>query len=85
MLEPFKYRGFITYSHRDEAFVRSLHRALEAYRVPKPLIGQVTQVGEVPERILVSRIDLSGDWMAWKDGPPREILRPERRRDPRGD
>jgi WD40 repeat protein len=51
MLEPFKYRGFITYSHRDEAFVRALHRALEAYRVPKPLIGQVTQAGEVPGRL----------------------------------
>ena len=51
MLEPFKYRGFITYSHLDEAFVRSLHRSLEAYRVPKPLIGQVTQIGEVPGRL----------------------------------
>jgi WD40 repeat protein len=51
MLEPFKYRGFITYSHLDEVFVRSLHRSLEGYRVPKPLIGQVTQIGEVPGRL----------------------------------
>ena len=36
-----------------------------------------TQVGEAPERILLSRIDLSGDWLGWKDGPPTEILRPE--------
>jgi hypothetical protein len=37
-----------------------------------------TQVGEAPERILLSRIDLSGDWRNWKDGAPVEILRPER-------
>jgi hypothetical protein len=37
-----------------------------------------TQVGDAPERILCSRIDLAGDWMAWKDGSAVEILRPER-------
>ena len=36
-----------------------------------------TQVGDAPERILVSRIDLSGDWLGWRDAPPREVLRPE--------
>jgi len=37
-----------------------------------------TQVGEAPERILLSRIDLTGDWRNWKDSAPVEILRPER-------
>ena len=37
-----------------------------------------TLVGEAPERILLSRIDLTGDWLNWKDSPPVEILRPER-------
>jgi hypothetical protein len=37
-----------------------------------------TQVGEMPERILLSRIDMSGDWLGWKDSPAVEILRPER-------
>ncbi len=37
-----------------------------------------TQVGDAPERILLSRIDLSGDWRRWKDGVPVEVLRPER-------
>lgn len=37
-----------------------------------------TQVGEAPERILVSRIDLAGDWRGWRDEPPIEVLRPER-------
>ena len=38
-----------------------------------------TQVGDAPERILLSRIDLSGDWMQWIDDPAAEVLRPERR------
>jgi hypothetical protein len=37
-----------------------------------------TQVGEAPERILLSRIDMSGDWTGWKDNAPIEVLRPER-------
>lgn len=37
-----------------------------------------TQVGDVPERILLSTIDLSGDWMGWREGPAVEVLRPER-------
>ncbi len=37
-----------------------------------------TQVGEAPERILMSRIALTGDWHGWRDEAPVEILRPER-------
>jgi len=37
-----------------------------------------TQVGEAPERILLSRIDISGDWLRWKEREACEILRPER-------
>jgi hypothetical protein len=37
-----------------------------------------TQVGDAPERILLSRIDLSVDWRHWQDTPPIEVLRPER-------
>jgi hypothetical protein len=37
-----------------------------------------TQVGEAPERILLSRIDLTGDWHSWKEAAPIEMLRPER-------
>ena len=36
-----------------------------------------TRVGEAPERILLSTIDLNGDWMGWRDGPATEMLRPE--------
>ena len=37
-----------------------------------------TQVGDAPETILLSQIDLRGHWMAWRDSPAVEILRPER-------
>jgi hypothetical protein len=37
-----------------------------------------TQVGDAPERILLSQIDLSEDWRDWTDGASVEVLRPER-------
>lgn len=37
-----------------------------------------TQVGEAPERILLSRIDIGGDWLGWTDSEAVEVLRPER-------
>lgn len=37
-----------------------------------------TQVGDVPEHIKLSTIDLSGDWHGWQATPGYEILRPER-------
>jgi tetratricopeptide (TPR) repeat protein len=46
-----KYRAFISYSHRDSGWASWLHGALERYRPPKPLIGTVTERGEVPRRI----------------------------------
>ena len=36
-----------------------------------------TEVGEAPERIKLSRIDLAGDWTTWKETPAVEVLRPE--------
>lgn len=36
-----------------------------------------TQVGDTPERILLSRIELEGDWQGWRDEPPVEVMRPE--------
>ena len=36
-----------------------------------------TQVGDTPERILLSRIALDGDWQGWRDEPPVEVMRPE--------
>ncbi len=36
-----------------------------------------SQVGDAPERILLSRIALDGDWMTWRDEPPVEVIRPD--------
>ena len=36
-----------------------------------------SQVGDMPERILLSTIDLCSDWMAWEASEPTEVLRPE--------
>ena len=36
-----------------------------------------TAIGDTPERVMVSTIDLAGDWTAWKASPPADILRPE--------
>jgi hypothetical protein len=36
-----------------------------------------TQVGDAPERVLLSRIALNGAWHSWRDEPPVEVMRPE--------
>ena len=36
-----------------------------------------TQVGEAPEHIKLSTIELAGNWTAWKETPGVEVLRPE--------
>jgi tetratricopeptide (TPR) repeat protein len=45
------YRGFISYSHRDAGIGKSIHRRLEAYRLPNRLIGGETVRGAVPARL----------------------------------
>ena len=53
MNEPvsFKYRAFLSYSHRDKAWGKWLHAALEGYRVDKDLVGRETPVGPVPKTL----------------------------------
>jgi len=36
-----------------------------------------TQVGDAPESILHSTIDLTPDWTAWQESPAQTVLRPE--------
>ncbi len=38
-----------------------------------------TAIGDAPERVLVSTIDLTSDWTTWRATPPVEVLRPETR------
>lgn len=37
-----------------------------------------TRVGDAPERIYASTVDIAGDWMGWKESAPVEVTRPER-------
>lgn len=45
------YRAFVSYSHRDQAFGRRLHRRLERYAVPRRLVGRLTPRGPTPKRV----------------------------------
>lgn len=36
-----------------------------------------SRIGDAPERILLSTMDISGDWSTWTPSAPIEILRPE--------
>ena len=46
-----RYRAFLSYSHADTAWAKWLHRALEAYRIDKDLVGRETTVGPVPKSL----------------------------------
>jgi hypothetical protein len=45
------YVAFISYSHKDAAAGRWLHRRLESYRLPSRLVGTEGEHGEVPGRL----------------------------------
>jgi tetratricopeptide (TPR) repeat protein len=47
-----RYWAFVSYSHRDAAFGRWLHRRLEGYRLPQRLLGRATTQGRVPARLV---------------------------------
>lgn len=47
----FKYRAFLSYSHKDTAWAKWLHRSLEGYRIDKDLVGRVTACGLVPKTL----------------------------------
>jgi tetratricopeptide (TPR) repeat protein len=47
----YKYRAFISYSHKDEKWASWLHKALETFKIPKYLVGETTPMGIVPERM----------------------------------
>ena len=36
-----------------------------------------TAIGDAPERVLMSTVDLSGDWSTWRASPPVPVLAPE--------
>lgn len=62
LMAGFSYKAFISYSHEDEHWARWLQRALETYRVPKRLVGEQGNYGNIPPRlapVFRDRVDLS--------------------------
>jgi hypothetical protein len=49
--ERARFRAFLSYSHRDQAFGRRLHRRLERYALPRRLVGRPTPLGPAPRRL----------------------------------
>jgi len=45
------YRAFLSYSHRDQAWGKWLHSALEGFRIDKELVGRATPAGPVPRTL----------------------------------
>lgn len=66
-----KYPAFISYSHRDEQRARWLHKAIEGYRVPKPLVGRLGRNGPIEKRIFPVFRD--EDELAASSGLPRDL------------
>lgn len=65
-LESPRYWSFISYAHADKSHADWLHHALESYRIPRRLVGEVVAGRKVPGRIVpvfLDRADLaaSGD------------------------
>jgi tetratricopeptide (TPR) repeat protein len=46
-----RYAAFLSYSHKDAAAARWLHRRLETYRIPRRLVGSEGEHGPVPGRL----------------------------------
>ena len=49
--EPFKYRAFLSYSHRDTAVAKAVHNRIEAFRVDRDLVGRATPMGPIPRQL----------------------------------
>jgi hypothetical protein len=54
-MSNYKYRAFISYSHKDKKWADWLHKSIETYRPPKKFIGKNTSQGSVPARLSPAR------------------------------
>ena len=51
LVGTFRFKAFISYSHHDRGWSAWLQRTLEAYRIPKRLVGHKSEFGPVPRRL----------------------------------
>ena len=47
-----RYAAFLSYSHKDAAEARWLHRRLESFRLPRRLVGSSGERGQVPAKLV---------------------------------
>ena len=73
----FSSAGRTSFEKGPLLFNRNMRHAALLLR-GKTLFVFWTQVADTPERILLSTIDVSGDWIAWRASVAVEVLRPER-------
>ena len=50
-ISPFRYRAFLSYSHRDREVGDKLHKEIENYRIPRELLGKPAAFGPVPQKL----------------------------------
>lgn len=50
-MTEFRYKAFISYSHQNQSWGKWLQRVLERYRIPRRLVGQQGEFGEIPDRL----------------------------------
>jgi hypothetical protein len=70
-------RNGLTGWQRGPAVFKSTQRHVALLKRGNTLYVFWSQVGDAPESILVSTMDISGDWQQWKPSRARVVLRPE--------
>ncbi len=68
--------GLTNFEAGPKLFNRDMRHSA-VYKKGNTLYVFWTQVGHVPERILLSTIDLTAPWMQWQASEPVEVLRPQ--------
>jgi hypothetical protein len=68
--------GFTEFEEGPLLFVPNMRHAAVMIR-DDTLYVFWTRVGDAPETLLLSTIDINGDWSTWKESDPVEVLRPE--------
>jgi hypothetical protein len=61
---------------RDSPYANRV-RHVAVLKKGSTLYAFFTAIGDAPERIMLSTIELAGDWTTWTASPAMEILRPE--------
>lgn len=47
----YKYRAFLSYSHKDTRWAKRLHKAIETFRIDQDLVGRETAAGIIPKTL----------------------------------